>query len=203
MIFLLCTWFDVWAHADIVRVGNRNELVISTIAACFGHHHLAHRLGRHPPQQPLLPRRVHLLPLDMFRAARHPGLHRPTSGATSTSTARSTSSGGTTLASTTGSAYRTSSTAAASSPPSSRPPSHRYATRAPCFPVARAPTWNLSASCSSDGTRSSLGSCRSRSRHHRRPAVLEPHHVPLRKGLDAQGIPTQHELDGRHHGQLC
>ena len=36
MIFLLCTWFDVWAHADIIRVGNRNELVISTIASCLG-----------------------------------------------------------------------------------------------------------------------------------------------------------------------
>ena len=36
MIFLLCTWFDVWAHADIVRVGNRNELVVSTIASCLG-----------------------------------------------------------------------------------------------------------------------------------------------------------------------
>ena len=36
MIFLLCTWFDVWAHADIVRVGNRNELIVSTIASCLG-----------------------------------------------------------------------------------------------------------------------------------------------------------------------
>jgi hypothetical protein len=35
MIFLLCTWFDVWNHADIVRVGNRSELVVSTIASCF------------------------------------------------------------------------------------------------------------------------------------------------------------------------
>jgi hypothetical protein len=35
-IFLLCTWFDVWTHADIVRVGNRPELIMSTIAASFG-----------------------------------------------------------------------------------------------------------------------------------------------------------------------
>jgi hypothetical protein len=36
MIFLLCTWFDVWTHADIVRVGNRAELIMSTVAAGFG-----------------------------------------------------------------------------------------------------------------------------------------------------------------------
>lgn len=35
-IFLLCTWFDVWKHADVVRVGNRDELIVSTIAAAFG-----------------------------------------------------------------------------------------------------------------------------------------------------------------------
>ncbi|KAH9984078.1 hypothetical protein BJV74DRAFT_848825 [Russula compacta] len=36
LIFLLCTWFDVWEHADVVRVGNRPELIVSTIAAGFG-----------------------------------------------------------------------------------------------------------------------------------------------------------------------
>jgi len=36
IIFLLCTWFDVWVHADVVRVGNRTELILSTIAASFG-----------------------------------------------------------------------------------------------------------------------------------------------------------------------
>ncbi|KAI0064053.1 hypothetical protein BV25DRAFT_1933706 [Artomyces pyxidatus] len=36
LIFLLCTWFDVWHHADIVRVGNRPELIVSTIAAAAG-----------------------------------------------------------------------------------------------------------------------------------------------------------------------
>ncbi|KAH9988189.1 hypothetical protein BJV77DRAFT_1070179 [Russula vinacea] len=35
-IFVLCTWFDVWKHADVVRVGNRTELIMSTIAAGFG-----------------------------------------------------------------------------------------------------------------------------------------------------------------------
>jgi len=35
-IFLLCTWFDVWEHADVVRVGNHNELILSTVAAGFG-----------------------------------------------------------------------------------------------------------------------------------------------------------------------
>ena len=34
--FVLCTWFDVWKHADVVRVGNRDELIVSTIAAAFG-----------------------------------------------------------------------------------------------------------------------------------------------------------------------
>jgi hypothetical protein len=33
---VLCTWFDVWKHADVVRVGNRTELIMSTIAASFG-----------------------------------------------------------------------------------------------------------------------------------------------------------------------
>ncbi|KAI0299963.1 hypothetical protein BC826DRAFT_1090485 [Russula brevipes] len=36
MIFLLCTWFDVWNRADVVRVGNRDELTVSTIAAAVG-----------------------------------------------------------------------------------------------------------------------------------------------------------------------
>jgi len=36
LIFLLCTWFDVWTHADVVRVGNRTELIFSTTAAAFG-----------------------------------------------------------------------------------------------------------------------------------------------------------------------
>lgn len=36
LIFCLLTWFDVWTHADIVRVGNRSELVISTLAAIVG-----------------------------------------------------------------------------------------------------------------------------------------------------------------------
>lgn len=36
LIFLLCTWFDVWKHADVVRVGNRPELIASTFAASFG-----------------------------------------------------------------------------------------------------------------------------------------------------------------------
>jgi hypothetical protein len=35
-IFCLLTWFNVWTHADIVRVGNRSELIISTIAASLG-----------------------------------------------------------------------------------------------------------------------------------------------------------------------
>ena len=36
LIFCLLTWFDVWAQADIIRVGNRPELIISTLAACIG-----------------------------------------------------------------------------------------------------------------------------------------------------------------------
>ncbi|KAG6896485.1 hypothetical protein C0992_007977 [Termitomyces sp. T32_za158] len=36
LVFCLLTWFNVWLHADIVRVGNRPELVISTIAASGG-----------------------------------------------------------------------------------------------------------------------------------------------------------------------
>jgi hypothetical protein len=36
LIICLLTWFDVWAKADIVRVGNRPELIISTLAALMG-----------------------------------------------------------------------------------------------------------------------------------------------------------------------
>jgi|SRR5271170_7359051 len=36
MIFCLLTWFDVWTHADVVRVGNRPELILSTLAASIG-----------------------------------------------------------------------------------------------------------------------------------------------------------------------
>ena len=36
LIICLLTWFNVWEHADIVRVGNRPELVISTLACCLG-----------------------------------------------------------------------------------------------------------------------------------------------------------------------
>jgi len=36
LIFCLLTWFDVWAHADVVRVGNRTELILSTLAASTG-----------------------------------------------------------------------------------------------------------------------------------------------------------------------
>ena len=36
LIFCLLTWFNAWHHADIVRVGNRSELVLSTLAAALG-----------------------------------------------------------------------------------------------------------------------------------------------------------------------
>jgi hypothetical protein len=36
LVVCLLTWFDVWKHADIIRVGNRPELVISTLAASIG-----------------------------------------------------------------------------------------------------------------------------------------------------------------------
>ncbi|CCO26999.1 tetraspanin Tsp2 family [Rhizoctonia solani AG-1 IB] len=36
LIFCLLTWFNVWTHADIVRVGNTTELILSTVAASFG-----------------------------------------------------------------------------------------------------------------------------------------------------------------------
>jgi hypothetical protein len=35
-IICLLTWFNVFQHADIVRVGNRPELVVSTLAATLG-----------------------------------------------------------------------------------------------------------------------------------------------------------------------
>jgi hypothetical protein len=36
LIFTLLTWFNVWKHADVVRAGNRTELIISTLAAAVG-----------------------------------------------------------------------------------------------------------------------------------------------------------------------
>jgi len=36
LIILLLTWFNVFAHADIVRTGNRAELVLCTLAAVVG-----------------------------------------------------------------------------------------------------------------------------------------------------------------------
>ncbi|KDQ51182.1 hypothetical protein JAAARDRAFT_41450 [Jaapia argillacea MUCL 33604] len=36
LIFCLLTWFDVWKHADVVRVGDRTELITSTLAASVG-----------------------------------------------------------------------------------------------------------------------------------------------------------------------
>ncbi|EPQ59959.1 tetraspanin Tsp2 family [Gloeophyllum trabeum ATCC 11539] len=36
LIFCLLTWFAVWTHSDIVRVGDRTELVLSTLAATLG-----------------------------------------------------------------------------------------------------------------------------------------------------------------------
>ncbi|KZV64750.1 tetraspanin Tsp2 [Peniophora sp. CONT] len=36
LIFALCTWFNVFHHADIILVANRTELVLSTIAASLG-----------------------------------------------------------------------------------------------------------------------------------------------------------------------
>ncbi|KAG5650505.1 hypothetical protein H0H81_012005 [Sphagnurus paluster] len=36
LIFCLLTWFNIWTHADIVRVGNQPELIVSTLAASFG-----------------------------------------------------------------------------------------------------------------------------------------------------------------------
>ncbi|KZT18703.1 hypothetical protein NEOLEDRAFT_1159382 [Neolentinus lepideus HHB14362 ss-1] len=36
LIFCLLTWFAAWKHADIVRVGDRTELILSTTAASVG-----------------------------------------------------------------------------------------------------------------------------------------------------------------------
>ncbi|KAI0779041.1 hypothetical protein BD413DRAFT_124799 [Trametes elegans] len=36
LIACLLIWFNVWTHADIIRVGNRPELIVSTIAASLG-----------------------------------------------------------------------------------------------------------------------------------------------------------------------
>jgi hypothetical protein len=36
LVVCLLTWFDVWEHADVVRVANSTELVLSTVAACVG-----------------------------------------------------------------------------------------------------------------------------------------------------------------------
>jgi hypothetical protein len=36
LVVCLLTWFDVWQHADVIRTGNRPELILSTIAASIG-----------------------------------------------------------------------------------------------------------------------------------------------------------------------
>lgn len=36
LVVCLLTWFDVWKHADVIRTGNRQELILSTFAACVG-----------------------------------------------------------------------------------------------------------------------------------------------------------------------
>ncbi|KAG6826563.1 hypothetical protein H0H92_015296 [Tricholoma furcatifolium] len=36
LIFCLLTWFNIWTHADVIRVANRPELILSTIAAGVG-----------------------------------------------------------------------------------------------------------------------------------------------------------------------
>jgi hypothetical protein len=36
LIFCLLTWFNVWTHADILRVANRPELIMSTLASAMG-----------------------------------------------------------------------------------------------------------------------------------------------------------------------
>ncbi|KAF8167113.1 tetraspanin Tsp2 family [Crassisporium funariophilum] len=36
LVVCLLTWFDVWENADVIRAGNRSELVLSTVAACIG-----------------------------------------------------------------------------------------------------------------------------------------------------------------------
>lgn len=36
MIATILIWLNVWTHADIIRVGNNTELIISTVAASLG-----------------------------------------------------------------------------------------------------------------------------------------------------------------------
>ena len=36
LVVCLLTWFDVWEHADVARVANSTELILSTVAACVG-----------------------------------------------------------------------------------------------------------------------------------------------------------------------
>ncbi|KAJ3501841.1 hypothetical protein NLJ89_g9159 [Agrocybe chaxingu] len=36
LVICLLTWFDVWTHADVIRTGNRPELILSTFASCLG-----------------------------------------------------------------------------------------------------------------------------------------------------------------------
>ncbi|KAF9479647.1 hypothetical protein BDN70DRAFT_894757 [Pholiota conissans] len=36
LLIVLLTWFDVFPHSDVVRIANRPELILSTIAACIG-----------------------------------------------------------------------------------------------------------------------------------------------------------------------
>ncbi|KAG8852703.1 hypothetical protein FRB96_008559 [Tulasnella sp. 330] len=36
LVVCLLTWFNFWNHADIIRVGNETELIISTVAASVG-----------------------------------------------------------------------------------------------------------------------------------------------------------------------
>ncbi|KAI0829109.1 tetraspanin Tsp2 [Trametes gibbosa] len=36
LIASLLIWFNVWTHADIIRVGNKPELIVSTVAASLG-----------------------------------------------------------------------------------------------------------------------------------------------------------------------
>ena len=36
LVVCLLTWFDIWEHADVIRVANSSELILSTVAACVG-----------------------------------------------------------------------------------------------------------------------------------------------------------------------
>lgn len=36
LVVCLLTWFDVWKNANVIRTGNRPELVLSTATACIG-----------------------------------------------------------------------------------------------------------------------------------------------------------------------